>query len=97
MHSSNKTNELAYRLSELENGVGTIEIWHNNSYATVTLRYGVINGVRWIDMRSWEPSGNSTAQNIKRFENSSSANTAAITEQIANYQKVYENIGKDDE
>lgn len=88
---------MAYKLGELENGVGIITIKKDVNTAEKTIPYGITNGIRWIDMRSWSPnatSGGTTENNIKKVGDINSANlTPAITEQVANYAKVYENIG----
>ncbi len=102
MTDSNYTwKTLKYKMTEMVNGVGTITI-EKTGGGSVTHKYGITNGLRWIDMRkatihSGTNSNYPTVSsdfNMKTFNNTSrSAYTPAINEQVENYAKVYENIG----
>ena len=100
MTNASHTATMKYQLSELINGVGTLKMKNNSS--TREHKYGIINGIRWIDMRNATINGGVNSSyptetgefTIKFFNNSNRTNArAAVIQQEADYQKLYDNIG----
>lgn len=89
------TTDYCYRLEPLtEDGMfGKIHFFRPSNYSAASLYYGIINGVPYIDSRSYDPFASAYAGiRVSNKENYDNVKAAAIS-QIENRNTVYENIG----